>query len=208
MAFIAEDGSGLTNANSYIDLVFATAYHTDLNHVSWNNLSSADQEFSCTAASFYIDKRFGRRFRGTRVRKTQALQWPRISAYDNDGFVLSQIPLDLRRATAEYALRVALYKELAPDPVLSVPQQDFSGSDLPTVATEQSEGLISSKTDVVFGAVEESVSYRSPGSQSGLDTGKNSQSSLVTTSNIPEYPAADLWIENLLRTRSHIINRG
>ena len=48
------------------------------------------------------------RFRGTRTDKDQALPWPRIGVYDNDGFYVSSelIPFALKNATAELARRL------------------------------------------------------------------------------------------------------
>lgn len=204
--FVAEDGTGLSTSTSYISVAYADTYHSDMGHVSWTSLSTPEKETMLIRASKYIDKRFGRRFRGTRIKKDQTLQWPRVDAYDNDDFTLTGVPKDLKEACAEYALRAAIYSELAPDPVLPVPTQDFGGAELPTPATEQSQGAISSKTEIVFGAVEESVSYRGPDSQTA--SGKENQSTLVNTGNIPEYPAADLLIENLLENQNFQISRG
>ena len=65
-------------------------------------------------ATDYIDNVF--RFIGVKYLNTQSLQWPRSSAYDPDGYIITGIPTILKRACCEYALRASA-AELAPDPV-------------------------------------------------------------------------------------------
>jgi hypothetical protein len=202
MAFIVEDGSIVEDANAYIDLTYAADYHADRGHVAWTSLSDPEKKACIIRATDYIDKRFAKHFRGQRVTHRQELQWPRLNAVTDDNFILSnidEVPRQLKKACAEYALRAALYSELAPDPLMTVPTQDFTGADLPEIPTEQAPGNIIEKTERAD-VVEESIVYapaartpQTPGQQ-----GRNFQSAVVTTSTIPEYPAADLLIEDLL----------
>lgn len=115
MAFIPEDGTGLENANSYMSLAAADAHHADRGHTEWAAVSSALREAALVRATDYIDKRFGHRFRGYKRTRDQALQWPRFAAVGNDRFLLPPIPSQLRKATAEYALRALTNTPLAPD---------------------------------------------------------------------------------------------
>jgi hypothetical protein len=122
---VAEDGSGLPDANSYIDSTFADTYHADRGNAYWDALD-ADAKSACLIrATDYIDKRFTRNFRGFRMQKDQALAWPRLAAYDDDRFALTDVPAKLQKATAEYALRAAIYNVLAPDPIRPVPMQNM-----------------------------------------------------------------------------------
>ena len=101
-------------------------HHADQGAADWSNFTVPEKEQAIVRATFYIDKRFGRRFVGVRSTKGQGLEWPRLSAFDQDGFLLSDvdaIPRQLLRACAEYALRAAVCGILAPDPPLPVPKR-------------------------------------------------------------------------------------
>lgn len=212
MAFTAETGQGLEAANSYVAVETADTYHTDRGHVSWTALSTAKKQQCLVRATDYIDKRFGRRFRGTRRSQRQALEWPRLDAFDDDHFLLAEqdeIPRALEKACAEYALRASLIGELAPDPPLPVPPQDLGvnspssppGGDVVT-------GQISSKMEKV-GEIEERTAYQTTSEVAARTRNKVAMGFTVSDHNIPEYPAADLLLEELLRTNSQrVLRRG
>ncbi len=204
MAFLVEDGSGVPLANSYLTEAFADTHHADRGNGAWSEFSSSEQLAALIRSSEYIDKRFGIRFRGIRKTKGQGLEWPRHDAFDNDGFLLSgvdDLPRQLEKATAEYALRALLCGVLAPDPILPVPKQDLSA--LPVVRdVDVITGEVSRKKDVV-GPLEEERWYDTKSAAAGRNLGAGArgvQSSLVNDFNIPEYPEADLWLEELLRS--------
>lgn len=210
MAFTVEDGSALPDSNAYISVAFFQEYHADRGHASAASLVDADVQTCIVRASDYIDKRFGRKFRGKRTHQQQAMEWPRLNAVDDDGFVLvtvDEIPRSLMKACAEYALRAAVYSELAPDPLLPVPTQDFTDTELPDVSTEQGPGAIA-ETAVKVDVIEESVRFASPVQRNNVTGGKQSTSSLVGVGNIPEYPAADLLMEELLTSGQRRLVRG
>lgn len=69
MSLIIETGVAVRNANSYIDLAYVTSYLTDRNRQSensWSTKTQAEQEAALIDATDYIDKKFGRRFRGSK----------------------------------------------------------------------------------------------------------------------------------------------
>lgn len=209
MAFTPEDGSGLDTANAYADVSYVDSYHADRGHASWAGLDTAIKQTCIVRATDYIDKRFGRKFRGQRRRREQELEWPRYNAFDDDGFLLADVdtvPRQLKKACAEYALRAAVYSELAPDPLLVVPLQDFTGDDLPEPADELPATAIREKSEKVD-VVEESVAYQSP-TQRYASGGRPPTSSLVATGDIPTYPAADLLLEELLTMGQRKLVRG
>ncbi len=199
MAFLVEDGSGIELANAYVSLAYTDTHHTDRNNTLWENVTDADKQASIIRASDYIDKRFGRRFRGERQSKGQGLEWPRLSAFDDDFFLLSgvdDIPRQLEKATAEYALRAALCGVLAPDPILRVPKQsmEFGAADRsgPTATGE----VIRKREHV--GPIEDETWYE-PTSKLAVSAGSRStQSGIMNDYNIPEYPEADMWLEELI----------
>jgi hypothetical protein len=138
MAFIVEDGTGLANSNSYVSVADADSYFADRGVTTWTGIDAVKQGALVRATSF-IDVTFRQRFTGYRgKRHQQALEWPRIGAYyDNgmpqvppDGFFYgigyrlyeyepidpATIPKELKNATCEAALReLAGAGSLTPD---------------------------------------------------------------------------------------------
>lgn len=195
--FTPEDGSGLPDSNSYIDLAFADQYHEDRGNDFWAGLSSPVKQKALVRATSYIDKRFGRKFRGSRQIIDQALYWPRVGAVDDDGYSFPQVPRQLEKATAEYAMRAAIYNVLAPDPLRPVPAQDMTTG---TQASEVIAGQVKSKR-VSVGPISESTTYESAQDiiARNVSAGtRDTQATIMNDFNIPEYPEADLLIEELL----------
>lgn len=200
MAFLAEDGTGLEASNSYIAVALADTHHTDRANTQWDDMTTAEKEAALIRATDYIEKRFGRKFVGRRTNKTQALEWPRVDAEDRDGFLLSGIDVDaiprqLQKATAEYALRAFIYNVLSPDVPPAVPSQDLRTGG--TRGTQEASGSIV-KERIKVDVIEEEKEYRS---LSSFGEGNITiKSSLVSDAAIPEYPEADMWIQELLKS--------
>jgi hypothetical protein len=112
MALTIENGTGLSTATAYISVDDADTYHSDRGNDAWAAATFADKERAIVRGTDFIDTRY--RFRGTRLYETQALSWPRVDAYDDDGFLLDGLPAEVEKATAEAALR-ALSGDLDPD---------------------------------------------------------------------------------------------
>lgn len=207
MALVVEDGTGLAAANAYISEAYADTYHGDRGNTKWTDEDVADKEIAIIKATDYVDKRFGPLFKGRKGSSTQALSWPRTSALDYNGFSLNGIvPVPLQKAVAEYALRAILNNVLAPDPALPVPQQNHvTGS---TVSSDVITGEITELTEKV-GPITENKKYRTISQTSGGASDRSSQSSLLEDWHIPEYPEADMWMEELTRqTMSLAVGRG
>lgn len=134
MTFTVEDGTGITNANSLCAVNFADSYFTDRAIAGWTGTNDAKQS-ALIRATDYIETRFGPRFKGSKADEDQALSWPRVEVCADD-----TVPVAVRKATAEYALR-ALTAVLLPDPVY-----DDSGR------------LVASKSEKV-GPISETVTY-------------------------------------------------
>lgn len=107
MALVVEDGSGLANAESYLSVANTDSYLAVRgNPAAWTTLSVGDKEAALRAATKYIDVNY--RFKGTRVRREQALYWPRTGVDDGEFALDSNVlPSRLKDATAEMALRAA-----------------------------------------------------------------------------------------------------
>jgi len=177
MAFTVEDGSKVAGANSYVDLEFACDYFADRGETRWDSMSSQDQRVALIKATDYIDKRFGMQFSGYRNTRDQSLQWPRFDAcYQDDWWISSnEIPKELKQATCEYALQAALTGSL-------ITQSSSSGTASPKVAETIKVGPIT--------VSEKFADSSGDARQSGVD--------VISSSNIPEYPAADLLLQQLL----------
>lgn len=203
VTLVTEDGSAKTDANGYIDLPFALAWHTNSGNDYWVSGADVNDTKRTTAiirATFYIEKRFKPRYRGLRQTVEQSLGWPRIGAFDDDSFNLFGIPAQLMNATAEYALRALWYQTLAPDPIRTAPAENFTTAP-PTSQTDLIIGPVKSKTDKV-GPLESSVTYDGLAQLSLMaqNTTRASQSNMVNDIYLPEYPEADLWMTQLLRS--------
>jgi len=193
--FTVEDGTGLAGANAYISVSFADDYHDGRGNTAWTDSSVTDsaKERAVVRATDYVDKRFGGKFRGWKESSLQALQWPRLDAEDNSGYLIRDIPEKLKQAVSEYALRSVDLHELSPDPISPVPQQQNLFG---TVRDLSPTGEVAKKTEKV-GPIEESTEYRF-GDNTVTAAGVATKSVLVSDYNIPEYPAADMLLEELL----------
>jgi len=207
MAFTVESGTGDTGSNSYMSVAATDAHHADRGTTNWNDFTTPEKEQALVRASDYIDKRFGRQFRGLRKLKDQGLEWPRMDAFDNDGFLFNgslALPPQLLKATAEYALRAAVCGILAPDPPLPVPKQD--PTDMGTRPEQAETGQITRKREKV-GPLEEDKWFETTSQIIGKNLAAGAtgtKSALVNDFLIPEYPEADMWIEELLRSSMNV----
>lgn len=111
MAFVVEDGSQVSGANSYTSVAEATTYLAANIHASaaWVALITSDKELLLEWASRYLDQRA--RWNGTPTSQAtsnpvqQAMRWPRSGVKDVDGNVIASdtIPKALKDAVAEMA---------------------------------------------------------------------------------------------------------
>lgn len=123
MAFTLEDGTGVVDANSYVDVAFADAYFADRGITAWTGTADLKKTWFIQATD-YVEGRFGRRFIGTPTNENQGLHFP---VNDVDELDEDEIPVKLKRAICEYAIR-AKTAPLAPDPTI-----DASGVAVVTV---------------------------------------------------------------------------
>lgn len=171
MAFVVEDGTGIANANSYASVTEADSYFSDRGFTTWTG-TNAEKQGWLIQATDYIDSRFYARFKGSVEfpDTPQALQFPRIGITGFTG-----IPLTLKRAAFEYALR-AKASPLAPDIKMDA------------------SGLIVSETYKKVGPIETQTKFAT-----GLN-GTNKVSMLFKP-----YPAADLLLRPLLTSNNSVI---
>ena len=203
MAFLVEPGTGVAGSNAYVSVAFVDTHHADRGNTAWTDFGNAEKQESIIRASDYIDKRFGRRFRGLRKTKEQGLEWPRLDAFDDDGYLISgvdDVPRQLEKAASEYALRAAICGTLAPDAPLPVPKQDLTDP-TGTRPAQVDTGQVTRRVDVI-GPLREERWFETPSQVIGKNLAAGAtgvKSSLVNDFILPEYPEADLWLEELLR---------
>ena len=131
MAIVVEDGTGKSDAQSYLSLADADIYFVERGVAEWIGLVDV-KEAALIAATEYIDIRYGDILKGrAEFPDAQALMFPRLGIYDSEGRALTGIPQRLKRATAEYAL-ISLTQSLMPNPVF-----DDSGK----IVIEESDGI-------------------------------------------------------------------
>lgn len=99
MALVVEDGTGLPDAQTYISVEDADAYHEARGNMAWGDLALPAREAALLNATDYMGAVYGQRWGGERMLATQALDWPRSG---HEG-----VPEAVRRACAELALRAS-----------------------------------------------------------------------------------------------------
>ena len=153
MALVVEDGTGLASANSYLAVADADTYHTDHSASStWSSASTANKEKALRLATQYLDAKYGRRWVGTRWSLGQALDWPRSYVVLYDIYVQSTavLPVELKHATAELALKQLSDGDLMPDITNTY-----------NIAEEEVQaGSVTSKTKYVGGGKSQIKRYR------------------------------------------------
>jgi len=114
MAFVVQGESVVEDANSYVSLSEASTYHTDRGNTAWAAAASdAIRQAALIRATAYLDAVYGLKAPGKRISFLQTLVWPRVYAWDRDGFPLIGVPAALKQATLEAAL-LALSSDLLP----------------------------------------------------------------------------------------------
>lgn len=203
MTLIVEDGTGLTTANGYIAASYFTTHFTDRG-IDVSAYNTAAVEAAIVRATDYVDKRFGPKFRGFRKTRLQALEWPRLDAFDNDDYLYyseDAVPRPLEKAVAEYALLAAQLTNLLPTPARPFPVLDpVTGT-----VTSSASGALDFESKKV-GPIEVKKSYVDMSQIS--NTYKPQGSSVTSSFNLPEYPVADEWIRELIRTGSTKLARA
>lgn len=94
---------GALDANSYLTLAEANAYHqARLHNDEWQAATEPNKEAALLWATRLLDREM---WSGRRTNELQGLRWPRTGIYDQDDFWIGQdvIPQFLKNATAELA---------------------------------------------------------------------------------------------------------
>lgn len=92
---VIEDGSGMSNGESYIDVAFADAYFLKRGITEWAGLTN--KESLIIRAMDYIENNYT--YQGIKLISTQALQFPRVICGE------TVYPIALKNAVCELALK-------------------------------------------------------------------------------------------------------
>jgi hypothetical protein len=120
MSLIVEDGTGKANAESFISVADATAYHLARGNSAWAALASDTvREQNLRKATDYMEQIYRSMWAGYKRTTSQALCWPRYEVPIKDAVALAYyasdaVPVIVANACAELALR-AIRGPLAPD---------------------------------------------------------------------------------------------
>ena len=107
--FIVEDGTGVSDANSYVSVGAADAYFSIRNNL-WSGDEIAKQS-ALIKATDYIDAKY-HKLPGQKLKASQSLLWPRVGLPQS----ITGMPIQLIKATFEYAFIALTQGSLAPLP--------------------------------------------------------------------------------------------
>lgn len=114
MAFVVENGSGLSNANSFASVAHANGYASTRALTAWTG-TDAQKEAALVRATDYMEATYRQSWLGYRASQTQALSWPRtnveVDLYPLDANI---VPVPVINACIELAIR-ALTENLLDD---------------------------------------------------------------------------------------------
>lgn len=98
---VVENGTGLSNANSYCNLDYALEYCTMKGYTNWQTLSEDEQKIFIIRGTEFVDNFFN--WKGVRYRQSQSMAFPRDNLYDEDRYPVIGIPDKLKKACLEAA---------------------------------------------------------------------------------------------------------
>ncbi|MDD4390186.1 MAG: hypothetical protein PHW03_05220 [Eubacteriales bacterium] len=110
MSLIAEDGTGLSTAESYISVADASTYFTNRGVTAWAAIATdALREAALRKATEYMTSIYRDRWQGVRTTPTvQALCWPRSEVVVERVYIENDVvPEIIKRACAELALKAS-----------------------------------------------------------------------------------------------------
>jgi hypothetical protein len=121
MALEVEDGTGKANAESFVSVAEASAYHSARGNAAWAALASDEVREQCLRrATDYMQQMYRTRWAGWRKSAAQALEWPRDGVLRDNLYPYPTyyadniVPTEVKNACAELALKAAS-AALAPD---------------------------------------------------------------------------------------------
>ncbi len=112
MSIIVETGTAGSDSEAYCSTTFCDTYHANVGNTLWATLQLAEKEQALRRAATFMCQSYRNRWKGYRVKSTQALDWPRYDVQIPDLGVFNVIYPDtvpdlIMRANAELALAAA-----------------------------------------------------------------------------------------------------
>ena len=121
MSLIVETGTSDPNAESYVSVVQADLYHTNIGNANWLTMLTVEKEQALRRALAYMTAMYRLRWQGYRTMLFQGLDWPRWNVLLTDSWPgrylpSTVMPQPVMDAQCDYAI-LAAAGDL--DPVLS-----------------------------------------------------------------------------------------
>jgi hypothetical protein len=117
MAFVVEDGTGLSTATSYVSVAFADtfadSFYSESDYLTWSALADSAKERYLNRSAAYLDRTYI--FTGQLYSSSQALKFPREEVYNELEEEVSGVPDDIKKAVCLVAKRLMNGTELDPD---------------------------------------------------------------------------------------------
>jgi hypothetical protein len=110
---VVEDGTIVSNANTYYSIASANNYFSDRGITSWAIATTDNKSYALIKSFQYMNTL---KWDGIKSIRGQENSWPRIGMSDEDGYVIDSdtIPIRLKWAQSELAYRY-LTEEVEPD---------------------------------------------------------------------------------------------
>jgi hypothetical protein len=144
ITLILENGTGVTNANAYVDVAFVDDYSDTILGCTWKDNVSL-QNLAIVNASRFIDMRYSSGMPAKMLTTTQGLLFPRTEFYDKQCNLIpaGTIPLQLKRAVAHAAIMFIEDKDLK-------------------LITDEDNNIKQKTVSIGSGAIQESITYFGP----------------------------------------------
>lgn len=128
MTITVEDGTIVSGANSYVTVSELETYASERG-VTLNASTEGDKEVLLIKAMDYIGAKYGDRFKGTKVSRTQPLHWPRAGVYI-DGYLQpsNEIPRNLEYGQLAAAVEADSGTDLLPNPTAPIKRERVEGA--------------------------------------------------------------------------------
>lgn len=147
MTLSVEDGTGLTNADSYVSTGEIDAYAEAYGKTGWTDLPQADKEVHARRATRFVDNKYP--FPGTPLKGTQSLFFP-VEELIVRGHAVTGIPRQLKDGVCE----LAIISGNGTDLVDSVTSRAYTYKKVALEGLEKTERYESENTDNTFRSVE------------------------------------------------------
>jgi len=96
-----EDGSGVADADAYGTLSDCDAYHSRMGNTDWTG-NAWERGGKLRRGTRYVEERFRRLLKGSKVAGDQALVWPRLDVDDEDDFEVASTAVPQRWIDATF----------------------------------------------------------------------------------------------------------